>query len=79
VCMAANKVAGARAGVVRDVYDAEMIRMHNDANIACFGERVTQESQAVQALAAFLDTEFEGGRHQARVDQLGSLDHGDDV
>jgi len=79
VCMAANKVAGARAGVVRDVYDAEMIRMHNDANIACFGERVTQESQAVQALAAFLDTEFEGGRHQARVDQLGSLDHSDDV
>jgi len=79
VCMAANKVAGARAGVVRDVYDAEMIRMHNDANIACFGERVTQESQAVQALAAFLDTEFEGGRHQARVDQLGSLDRGDDV
>ena len=79
VCMAANKVAGARAGVVRDVYDAEMIRMHNDANIACFGERVTQEPQAVQALAAFLDTEFEGGRHQARVDQLGSLDRGDDV
>ena len=79
VCMAANKVAGARAGVVRDVYDAEMIRMHNDANIACFGERVTQEPQAVQALAAFLDTEFEGGRHQARVDQLGSLDHGDDI
>jgi ribose 5-phosphate isomerase B len=77
--MAANKVSGARAGVVRDVYDAEMIRMHNDANIACFGERVTEEPQAVEALAAFLATDFEGGRHQARVDQLGALDHGGDV
>ena len=79
VCMAANKVSGARAGVVRDVYDAEMIRMHNDANIACFGERVTEEPQAVEALAAFLATDFEGGRHQARVDQLGALDDGAEV
>jgi ribose 5-phosphate isomerase B len=53
--------------------------MHNDANIACFGERVTEEPQAVEALAAFLATDFEGGRHQARVDQLGALDHGGDV
>ena len=77
VCMAANKVPGARAGVVRDVYDAEMIRLHNDANIACFGERVTDEAAAVQALAAFLSTDFEGGRHQARVEQLGALDRGE--
>lgn len=79
VCMAANKVAGARAGVVRDTQDAEMIRLHNDANIACFGERVTDPTTAVQALAVFLDTEFEGGRHQPRVDQLGALDRGDVV
>ena len=79
VCMAANKVAGARAGVVRDAQDAEMIRLHNDANIACFGERVTDPTTAVQALAVFLDTEFEGGRHQPRVDQLGALDRGDVV
>jgi ribose 5-phosphate isomerase B len=79
VCMAANKVAGARAGVVRDVHDAEMIRLHNDANIACFGERVTDATTAVQALAVFLDTDFEGGRHQPRVDQLGALDRGEDV
>lgn len=79
VCMAANKVAGARAGVVRDAQDAEMIRLHNDANIACFGERVTDPTTAVAALAVFLDTEFEGGRHQPRVDQLGALDRGDVV
>ncbi|MDA2988700.1 MAG: ribose 5-phosphate isomerase B [Actinomycetota bacterium] len=79
VCMAANKVAGARAGVVRDSQDAEMIRRHNDANIACFGERVTDAVTAVEALAVFLDTEFEGGRHQPRVDQLAALDRGENV
>lgn len=79
VCMAANKIAGARAGVVRDTQDAEMIRRHNDANIACFGERVTDAVTAVEALAVFLDTEFEGGRHQPRVDQLAALDRGESV
>ena len=75
VCMAANKVPGVRAGVVRDDQDAEMIRRHNDANVACFGERVTDEPTAVSALAVFMETEFEGGRHQPRVDQLAALDH----
>lgn len=79
VCMAANKVSGARAGVVRDAQDAEMIRRHNDANIACFGERVTDGVTAVEALAVFLDTDFEGGRHQPRIDQLAALDRGEDV
>jgi ribose 5-phosphate isomerase B len=79
VCMAANKVAGARAGVVRDSQDAEMIRKHNDANIACFGERVTDAVTAVEALAVFLDTDFEAGRHQPRVDQLAALDRGESV
>lgn len=79
VCMAANKVPGARAGVVRDSQDAEMIRRHNNANIACFGERVTDAVTAVEALGVFLDTEFEGGRHQPRVDQLAALDRGESV
>lgn len=79
VCMAANKIAGVRAGVVRDSHDAEMIRRHNDANVACFGERVTDVATATAALEVFLDTDFEGGRHQPRVDQLAALDHGDDV
>jgi ribose 5-phosphate isomerase B len=79
VCIGANKVPGVRAGVVRDDQDAQMIRLHNDANIACFGERVTDEVTAVSALAVFMTTDFEGGRHQARVDQLAALDRGEDV
>jgi ribose 5-phosphate isomerase B len=79
VCMAANKVTGVRAGVVRDDQDAEMIRRHNDATVACFGERVTDQSAAVSALAVFLGTDFEGGRHQSRVTQLAALDHGDEI
>lgn len=74
ICMAANKVAGIRAGVIRDEQDAEMSRLHNDANVACFGERVTEPETAIKALRVFLSTEFEGGRHQNRVDLLGELD-----
>ena len=74
ICMAANKVAGIRAGVIRDEQDAQMSRAHNDANVACFGERVTDSQTAINALAVFLSTEFEGGRHQNRVDLLGELD-----
>lgn len=74
ICMAANKVAGVRAGVIRDEQDAEMTRLHNDANVACFGERVTEPEIAIKALKVFLATEFEGGRHQNRVDLLGELD-----
>ena len=74
ICMAANKVAGIRAGVIRDDQDAQMSRAHNDANVACFGERVTDSQTAINALAVFLSTEFEGGRHQNRVDLLGELD-----
>ena len=74
ICMAANKVAGIRAGVIRDEQDAQISRAHNDANVACFGERVTDSQTAINALAVFLSTEFEGGRHQNRVDLLGELD-----
>jgi ribose 5-phosphate isomerase B len=74
ICMAANKVPGVRGGVIRDVADAEMTRRHNDANVACFGERFTEPDAAIAALRVFLETEFEGGRHEARVEQLGHLD-----
>jgi ribose 5-phosphate isomerase B len=77
--MAANKVPGARAGVVRDDLDAEMIRRHNDANMACFGERVTDAATAVSALDVFMATEFDAGRHTTRVEQLVALDHGNEI
>lgn len=74
ICMAANKIPGVRAGVIRDDADAEMTRLHNNANIACFGERFTQPDVALRALAVFLSTDFEGGRHEGRVAQLAELD-----
>jgi len=80
ICMAANKIPGVRGGVIRDREDAEMTRRHNDANVACFGERFTEPADAVAALKVFLETPFDGGRHQARVDMLAHLDevHGTD-
>lgn len=74
ICMAVNKVPGTRGGVIKDVEDAEMTRRHNDANVACFGERFTDEATAIAALEVFLATPFDGGRHEARVAQLGDLD-----
>ena len=79
ICMAANKIAGIRAGVIRDDWDAEMTRRHNDANIACFGERATDPATAVAALRIFLTTEFEGGRHESRVELLAALDEGAEI
>ena len=79
ICMAANKVPGIRAGIIRDNQDAEMTRLHNNANVACFGERVTDPDVAVGALKVFLETAFEGGRHKARVEQLAELDEGQAV
>lgn len=79
ICMAVNKVAGARGGVIRDTLDAEMVRRHNDANIACFGERFTTPEVAVASLSVFLTTPFDGGRHAQRVVQLADLDRGEAV
>lgn len=76
ICMAANKVDGIRAGVIRTVEDAEMTRAHNDANIACFGERITEPATAIAALDKFLVSPFEGGRHQGRVELLADIDAG---
>ena len=74
ICMAANKIPGVRGGVIRDEQDAEMTRRHNDANVACFGERVTDAPTAIRALEVFLATGFDGGRHEVRVEMLGELD-----
>ncbi len=74
ICMAASKVAGARAGTVHDVTSARMARRHNDANIMCLGERFTGDQVALDAVDAFLTAEFEGGRHQRRVDKIMALE-----
>ena len=74
ICMAANKVPGVRGGVIRDEADAEITRRHNNANVACFGERFTEPDVAVASLKVFLETGFDGGRHATRVGQLERLD-----
>ena len=66
----ANKVRGIRAAVCHDVFSARMTRMHNDANILCMGGKVIDKETAVKLVDIFLHTEFEGGRHQRRIDQI---------
>jgi len=73
ICMAANKIPGVRAATVHDVTSATFTRLHNDANVMCVGERFIGPQVALDALDAFLATEFEGGRHARRtgaIDQL---------
>lgn len=73
--MAANKHAGIRAAACENTFSARMTRMHNDANVLCLGERVIGYGLACDMVDLFIDTPFEGGRHQARVDDLIALDH----
>ena len=70
VQIAANRHAGIRAAVLHSATEARLTRAHNDANIACFGARTTGPQLAVDALRAFLATEFEGGRHARRLAKL---------
>ena len=74
ISIAANKVKGSRCALVHDTFTAEMARRHNDCNVIALGARVVGPGVAEAALVAFRGTEFEGGRHQRRVDQLGTLD-----
>ncbi|MCA0922110.1 ribose 5-phosphate isomerase B [Pseudooceanicola nanhaiensis] len=70
IMMAANKVPGIRCGVCSDTFSAKMIRAHNDAQILSIGARVVGEGLALEIVDAFLNTEFEGGRHATRVDMI---------
>lgn len=70
IMMAANKVKGIRCGVCSDTFSARMIRQHNDANMLSMGARVIGEGLALDIVDAFLDAEFEGGRHATRVEMI---------
>ena len=70
VCMAANRFPHMRAITARTPKEAEMSRKHNDANVLCLGADFTSERKARDIVNAFLTTEFEGGRHQRRVNKL---------
>lgn len=68
--IAANKINGIRAAHVTDTYSARMTREHNNANVICLGERITGCDLALEIVNSYLNAEFQGGRHQNRVDKL---------
>lgn len=74
IMMAANKVKGVRCGVCSDTFSARMIRLHNNANMLSLGARVVGAGLALDIVDAFLNTEFEGGRHATRVDMVDAID-----
>jgi ribose 5-phosphate isomerase B len=72
--LAANKVRGARAALCNCLYTARMAREHNDANVLSIGARVVGLGLAEEIVDTFLATDFEGGRHARRVDQITELE-----
>jgi ribose 5-phosphate isomerase B len=72
--IAANKVHGARAALCNDLYTARMSRSHNDANVLAMGGRIVAPGLAEEIVSVWLDTEFEGGRHQRRLDQIADIE-----
>lgn len=72
--MCANKIKGIRACCCSEPFSAEYTRRHNNANTLCLGGRVVGPGLACQIVDAFLDHEFEGGRHQKRIDKMMALE-----
>ncbi len=72
--MAANKHHGIRAACASDTFSVKFTRLHNDANVLCLGGRVVGTGLALELVDLFVDTEFEGGRHQTRVDMIMAIE-----
>ena len=72
--MAANKHKGIRAAACSDTFSARLTRLHNDANVLCFGERVVGLGLALERVDAFVNEEYLGGRHEARVQMLSDIE-----
>lgn len=68
--MTANRNPAIRAGLCKDVETATLTRQHNNANVLCLGARVTSTEDMIEIVKAFLNTEFEGGRHIQRLEKL---------
>ena len=75
ISIAANKVKGIRACCCSDTFSAEFTRRHNNANALCLGGRVVGAGLGCQIVDAFLNAEFEGGRHQQRIDKMMALEN----
>ncbi len=72
--IAANKVRGVRAALCHDLYTARLSREHNDANVLSMGGRIVAAGLADEIVTVWLSTEFEGGRHQRRVDEITEIE-----
>ena len=75
ISLAANKVKGVRACVCSEPYSAKLSRMHNNSNVLAFGARVVGSEMAKMITEAWLDAEFEGGRHERRVNMLMEIEN----
>ena len=74
ISIAANKIKGIRAALCSDVYSAKMCRQHNNANVLCMGGRVIGRELACMITETFLEEEFQGGRHQNRINKINALE-----
>jgi len=72
--IAANKVRGVRAALCGDTLSARRARLHNDANVLCFGQDIIGEGLAMEIVKTFLTTGFEGGRHARRLDKVREIE-----
>ncbi|SHG89828.1 ribose 5-phosphate isomerase B [Ornithinibacillus halophilus] len=72
--IAANKVRGVRCALTHDVYSAKLTRQHNNSNMIAMGERVIGPGLAREIAKAWLETEFEGGRHERRIEKITSYE-----
>jgi ribose 5-phosphate isomerase B len=70
ISISANKVKGIRCALCHDVYSAEMTRAHNDSNMLAMGGRVIGRDLAVRIVKAWLESDFEGGRHLRRINKI---------
>ncbi|PLY03351.1 MAG: ribose 5-phosphate isomerase B [Desulfuromonas sp.] len=74
ISIAANKVQGIRAALVHDEFTAQMAKEHNNANILAMGGRVLSPETGKRLVGIWLDTEYEGGRHQKRLDKISAIE-----
>ena len=75
ISITANKTKGIRCALCSEPLSAKMTRLHNDANVLCLGARVIGAGAALELVDVFLNTEFEGGRHQRRVDLITAIEN----
>lgn len=73
MCITANKIKGIRAALATDVETAQLSRLHNDANVLCLSGRKLEEDVAMKIVETWLNTSFEGGRHEGRLNLITQL------